>query len=56
MNFLALCNRLKRKARVTGAAMTAVTDQAEEFARLVDFTNEAWMFLQRKRPDWKWMR
>ena len=57
MNFLALCNRLKRKARVTGAAMTSVsTTQAEEFARLVDFTNEAWMFLQRKRPDWKWMR
>ena len=56
MNFLELVNRLKRKARVTGAAMTAVTGQAEEFARLVDFCNEAWQDIQLTRPDWKWMR
>ena len=56
MNFLQLANRAKRKCRVTGAAMTTVVNQAEEFARLVDFTNESWMFLQLMRPDWKWMR
>lgn len=56
MNFLQLCNRLKVKARVTGSDMTAVTDQAAEFARLVLFINEAWMDLQMTRPDWKWMR
>lgn len=57
MNFLQLCNKLKRKCRVTGSAMTSVsTTQAEEFARLVDFCNEAWMIIQRKRTDWAWMR
>ena len=57
MNFLELCNRIKRKCRITGAAMTSVsTTQAEEFARVVDWANEAWMIIQRKRPDWKWMR
>lgn len=56
MNFLQLANRAKRKCRVTGAAMTTVVDQAEEFARVIDFLNEAWMSLQLMRPDWKWMR
>lgn len=56
MNFLELANRLKVKARVTGADMTAVTGQAAEFARLVLFINEAWMDIQMVRPDWKWMR
>lgn len=57
MNLLEICNRIKRKCRITGAAMTSVsTTQAEEFARVVDWANEAWMLLQRKRPDWKWMR
>lgn len=56
MNYLQLANRLKRKARVTGSAMTTVISQAEEFARLVDFCNEAWMDLQLARPDWRWMR
>jgi len=56
MNFLALCNRLKRKCRVTGSGLTDVTSQKEEYARLVDFINEAWMDIQLRRPDWKWMR
>jgi len=41
---------------VTGADMTAVTNQAAEFARLTLFINEAWMDLQMTRTDWKWMR
>ena len=36
--------------------MATVVDQNAEFARLVLFTNEAWMSLQLARPDWKWMR
>lgn len=56
MNFLQLCQRLRRKCRVSGTGPTSVANQSEEYARLVDFINEAWMILQRKRPDWKWMR
>ena len=56
MNFLELVQRAKRKCRVAGAAPTTVINQAEEFARLVDATNEAWMWLQLKRADWHWMR
>ena len=58
MNFLQLVQRIKRKCRVAGASTlpTTVVGQNEEFARLVDFANEAWMNLQLERPDWKWMR
>ena len=56
MNFLTLANRLKIKARVTGAAMTTVIGQNAEFDRLTLYVNEAWMTLQLTRPDWKWMR
>lgn len=55
MNFLALCNRLKRKCRVQGAAMTAVTGQIDEYTRLIDFVNEAWMDIQLFRENWFWM-
>lgn len=56
MNFLALLQRTKRKCRVTGAIPTSVMGQNEEFARLADFVNEAWMNLQLNRADWRWMR
>ena len=56
MNFLELANRLKRKARVVGTNMTAVTGQSEEYARVIDFVNESWSDIQLARPDWKWMR
>lgn len=56
MNFLQLTQRLRRKCRVTGTGPTSVINQSEEYARLVDFINESWMTLQRKRRDWGWMR
>lgn len=56
MNYLQLVQRLRRKCRVSGTGPSTVANQAEEYARLADFINEAWMMIQRKRPDWKWMR
>ena len=56
MNFLQITQRLRRKCRVTGTGPTTVIGQSEEYARLVDFVNESWMTLQRKRRDWWWMR
>jgi hypothetical protein len=56
MNFLTLTARLRRKCRVVGTGPTTVIGQNEEYARLVDWINEAWMQIQRKRTDWMWMR
>lgn len=57
MNFLQLVQRLRRKCRVAGSGPTTVVGaQAEENARLIDWTNEAWNDIQTIRPDWQWMR
>lgn len=56
MNYLQLAQRLRRKCRVIGSGPSAVTGQSEEYQRLLDFINEAWMIIQRKHKDWRWMR
>jgi hypothetical protein len=56
MNMLQLVQRLRRKCRVSGAGPSSILNQNEEYARLVDMVNEAWMELQLERPDWRWMR
>lgn len=57
MNFLQLAQRLRRKCRVSGSGPTDVTGQTEEYARLLDWVNEAWMMIQRKHEqDWFFMR
>jgi len=56
MKFLDLVQRLRRRCRVSGTGPSTVLNQNEEYARLVDWTNEAWMQIQLERPDWKWMR
>lgn len=57
MNFLQIVQRVHRKCRVSGTtpASTAGT-QSAEVARLIDWTNEAWMDIQNSERDWKWMR
>lgn len=58
MNFLELVQRARRKCRITGvgAQPPAVTGQNEEYSRLIDWTNEAWMDIQMTHPDWWWQR
>jgi hypothetical protein len=54
--YLELAQRLRRKCRVTGNGPSAVTGQTEEYARLLDFTAEAWLQIQNMRTDWMFMR
>lgn len=57
MNFLQLVQRLRRKCRVAGSGPTSLTGQNEEYNRLIDWTNEAWMKIQRLHEEqWKFMR
>jgi hypothetical protein len=57
MNFLELCQRLRRKTRSSGNGPTTVVgSQIEDYARLIAFINEAWVDLQTMRQDWLWMR
>ncbi len=56
MNYLQLAQRLRRRCRVIGSGPSAVTGQNEEYSRLLDFINEAWMYIQELYPNWAWMR
>lgn len=56
MNLLQLANRVKRKCRITGAPMTSVDGQIEEYQRVLDWVNEAWVDIQLSRENWLWMR
>jgi hypothetical protein len=58
VNFVQLVQRLRRKCRVTGTGATPITvvNQNEEYSRLINWTNEAWMDIQTARENWEWMR
>lgn len=56
MQFLALTQRVRRKCRITGSGPSALTGQSEEYNRVIDWTNEAYMQIQRAHTDWRFMR
>jgi hypothetical protein len=56
VNFLELAQRARRRCRVIGSGPSAITGQSEEYARLIDFVNEAWMSIQELHQNWQWMR
>lgn|SRR5574340_323564 len=56
MNFLQLVQRLHSDCGGTGTGPTTVVGQTGEFARLVNWTNAAWMDIQQAHQDWNWLR
>lgn len=56
MNFLALTQKLVEKGGMAGTGPTTVIGQAGEFKRAVGYINEAYVFIQQLRNDWRWMR
>jgi hypothetical protein len=56
MNYLQLAQRLRRKCRVSGTGPTALTSQSEEYMRLLDFVNEAYVAILNLHQDWRFMR
>jgi hypothetical protein len=56
MNYLALAQKLRVKCRAPGSGPSAVTGQTAEYTRLLSFTNEAWMSIQRQHTDWNFLR
>lgn len=56
MTFLQLAQKLRRKCRVTGSGPSALTGQSEEYLRLIEWTNEAYMDILRAHTDWRFMR
>lgn len=55
MNFLALARRVRQEAGIAGTGPTSVVSQVGEMGRIVDWTNDAWLTIQRMRLwDWLW--
>src|SRR5512143_216270 len=55
MNFLALAQRLRQEAGLSGSGPATVSGQAGQLRVVVDTLASAWRDLQRFRPNWQWM-
>lgn len=58
MDFLSICRRLKREARVSGATNTpaSVTGQSGEMLNLVEWVQSAYQDIQNDQPEWEFLR
>lgn len=52
MDYLALCQRLRERAGMSGSGPASVVGQTGEMARVVDWVRQAWLDLQSVRSDW----
>lgn len=55
MNYLQLCQDLRREVRIPGSGPAAVTGQTGQLADLVAWIADAWTELQGDSTSWKWM-
>src|SRR5690554_604790 len=55
MNFLELCKVLRREIGYSGSGPVAVTGQTGQSQREVAWTEDAWLAIQRDRPNWRFM-
>lgn len=56
MNFLELCQAVRREAGISGNGPTSVVNQQGEYARIVNWVKNAWQEIQLKRSDWYFLR
>lgn len=56
MTFLELVQRLRSETKASGTTVTSVVSQVGEYARLVNWINDAWLDIQSTHTDWGWMR
>lgn len=56
MNYLQLGQRLRRRCNASGAGPSSTQGQNEDYSKLLDFVNEAWVSIQQLHPNWLWMR
>jgi hypothetical protein len=56
MNYLQLAQRLAVECGVTGGGPASVLGQTGMYAKLVNWTNDAWVEIQGVHDNWNWMR
>lgn len=55
MNYLALCQRARSEAGITGSGPTTVVAQSGQLEKIVKWVAEAWDAIQLMRPNWLFM-
>lgn len=56
MTFLQLCQKLRQLADIPGTGPSTTTGQTGELKRVVDWVAQAWVEIQLKHEDWRFMR
>jgi hypothetical protein len=56
MNYLQLCQRTSSEVGIAGTSPAATTSQSGNALRIVNWVSSAWLDIQRKHDDWKFMR
>ena len=59
MTYIQLCRRTRQECGIPAASNSipsAVTGQAGELQKIVDFVAQAWVEIQNKHDSWRWMR
>ena len=60
MTYLTLCQDLARECDIAGASAsaipTAVTNQVGELKRVVEWVKNAWIEIQNRHQNWRWLR
>lgn len=58
MTYLELCRKLAREAEITPLSTipSSVAAQTGQLGRVVGWVADAWKDIQRKYPDWRWLR
>lgn len=55
MNFLQLCQKLRQEVGISGTGPTTVSNQTGQYKQVVDWINEAWLYIQTMRNNWRFM-
>lgn len=55
MNFLQLCQALRREAGISGSGPSAVTGQTGQLEKIVEWIRQSWVEIQESRTDWLFM-
>ncbi len=55
MDYLSLCQRLRKEAGVSGDGPATVVGQTSMYDKLVGWIDTAWQEMQTSRPDWLFM-
>lgn len=58
MTYLELCRKLAREAEITASETipSAVTGQSGQLLRVVGWVKDAWVDIQNRRTNWRWMK